>query len=71
MIELAFKKPLKLGIPKVDLERATIELFHFAVESMVAESVVREIIPPSIDIGVEGIIEDPLNKPVGSQDKIG
>jgi hypothetical protein len=71
MIELAFKKQLKLGIPRAGLERTTIELFHFTVESMVAESVVREIIPRSIDIGAEGIIEHSLNKPVGSQDKIG
>ena len=43
----------------------------FAVESMVEESVVREIIPRLIDIGAEGIIEYSLNKSVGSQDKIG
>jgi ATP phosphoribosyltransferase len=43
----------------------------FAVESMVDESVVREIIPRLIDIGAEGIIEYSLNKSVGSQDKIG
>ena len=43
----------------------------FAIESMVAESVVREIIPRLIDFGAEGIIEYSLNKSVGSQDKIG
>ena len=43
----------------------------FAVESMVEESVVREIIPRLIDIGAEGIIEYSLNKSVGSQDKVG
>jgi ATP phosphoribosyltransferase len=43
----------------------------FAVESMVDESIVREIIPRLIDIGAEGIIEYSLNKSVGSQDKIG
>jgi ATP phosphoribosyltransferase len=42
----------------------------FAVESMVAESVVREIIPRLIDLGAEGIIEYSLNKSVGSQDTI-
>jgi ATP phosphoribosyltransferase len=42
----------------------------FAVESMVDESVVREIIPRLIDIGAEGIIEYALNKSVGSQDRI-
>jgi ATP phosphoribosyltransferase len=43
----------------------------FAIESMVEEAVVREIIPRLIDIGAEGIIEYSLNKSVGSQDKIG
>jgi len=43
----------------------------FAIESMVDESVVREIIPRLIEIGAEGIIEYSLNKSVGSQDKIG
>ena len=43
----------------------------FAVESMVDESVVREIIPRLIEIGAEGIIEYSLNKSVGSQDRIG
>lgn len=42
----------------------------FAIESMVAEEIVREIIPALIDIGAEGIIEYSLNKSVGSQDKI-
>ncbi len=43
----------------------------FAVESMVAEAVVREIIPRLIELGAEGIIEYSLNKSVGSQDRIG
>jgi ATP phosphoribosyltransferase len=43
----------------------------FAVESMVDEAVVREIIPRLIELGAEGIIEYGLNKSVGSQDKIG
>jgi ATP phosphoribosyltransferase len=42
----------------------------FAVESMVQESVVREIIPRLIELGAEGIIEYSLNKSVGSQDRI-
>jgi ATP phosphoribosyltransferase len=42
----------------------------FAVESMVEEQVVREIIPRLIEIGAEGIIEYPLNKSVGSQDSL-
>ncbi len=42
----------------------------FAVESMVAEAVVREIIPRLIELGAEGIIEYSLNKSVGSQDRI-
>jgi ATP phosphoribosyltransferase len=42
----------------------------FAVESMVEEAVVREIIPSLIDLGAEGIIEYALNKSVGSQDTI-
>ncbi|MEE9307573.1 MAG: ATP phosphoribosyltransferase [Spirochaetia bacterium] len=43
----------------------------FAVESMVEEAVVREIIPRLIELGAEGIIEYSLNKSVGSQDRIG
>lgn len=42
----------------------------FAVESMVDEAVVREIIPQLIELGAEGIIEYSLNKSVGSQDRI-
>ena len=42
----------------------------FAVESMVKESVVREIIPRLINLGAEGIIEYSLNKSVGSQDTL-
>jgi len=42
----------------------------FAVESMVEEAVVREIIPRLVEIGAEGIIEYSLNKSVGSKDKI-
>ncbi|MBN2011648.1 ATP phosphoribosyltransferase [candidate division KSB1 bacterium] len=39
----------------------------FAVESVVDEAIVREIIPKLIDRGAEGIIEYPLNKIVEKQ----
>jgi ATP phosphoribosyltransferase len=42
----------------------------FAVESMINEATVREIIPLLIERGAEGIIEYPLNKLVGSSDRI-
>ena len=42
----------------------------FSVESVVEETVVREIIPKLIDRGADGIIEYPLNKKVGKSDKI-
>lgn len=41
----------------------------FAVESVVNEAVVREIIPKMIDRGADGIIEYPLNKIVGRKDQ--
>jgi ATP phosphoribosyltransferase len=34
----------------------------FAVESVIAEAVVRELIPQLLKMGAEGIIEYPLNK---------
>jgi len=40
----------------------------FSVESVIRESVVREIIPKLIDTGADGIIEYPLNKIVNKQD---
>lgn len=40
----------------------------FSVESVVEESVVREIIPRLIELGADGIIEYPLNKVVGKND---
>jgi len=43
----------------------------FAVEVMVSEAVVREIIPRLIDRGADGIIEYPLNKLVGRADRVG
>jgi ATP phosphoribosyltransferase len=42
----------------------------FAVESMISEATVREIIPLLIERGAEGIIEYSLNKLVGSSDQI-
>jgi len=76
---------LKMNVPEAKLEEVvkilpsitapTIAQLYktdwFAIESMVDESIVREIIPRLIDIGAEGIIEYSLNKSVGSQDKIG
>jgi ATP phosphoribosyltransferase len=41
-----------------------------AVEVVVAEAVVREIIPRLIEAGADGIIEYPLNKVVGRADRI-
>jgi ATP phosphoribosyltransferase len=43
----------------------------FAVEVMVSEAVVREIIPRLIDNGADGIIEYSLNKLVGRSDRVG
>ncbi|MBN1834786.1 MAG: ATP phosphoribosyltransferase [Spirochaetales bacterium] len=42
----------------------------FAVESMINEATVRELIPLLIERGAEGIIEYSLNKLVGSPDQI-
>jgi len=56
------------------LTSPTISQLHksdwFSVESIIEESVVREIIPKLIDRGADGIIEYPLNKMVGKADKI-
>ena len=75
---------LKMNVPESKLE-AVVQLLPsitaptisqlyktdwFAVESMVEETVVREIIPRLIEVGAEGIIEYSLNKSVGSHDKI-
>ncbi len=40
----------------------------FSLESVISESVVREIIPRLIDCGADGIIEYPLNKVVSKTD---
>jgi len=75
---------LKMNVPEEKLEEVvkmlpsitapTISQLYkinwFAVESMVEEQVVREIIPRLIEIGAEGIIEYPLNKSVSSQDSL-
>lgn len=42
----------------------------FAVESMINEATVREIVPLLIERGAEGIIEYSLNKLVGSSDRL-
>jgi ATP phosphoribosyltransferase len=42
----------------------------FAVESVVSEATVREIVPKLIERGADGIIEYPLNKIVNKTDKI-
>jgi ATP phosphoribosyltransferase len=76
---------LKMNVPESKLEQVVkilpsitaptvAQLYKtdwFAIESMVEEEVVREIIPRLIDIGAEGIIEYSLNKSVGGQDRIG
>ena len=43
----------------------------FAVESVIEEPVVRELIPRLIDAGADGIIEYPLNKMVSRADRVG
>ena len=42
----------------------------FSVESVVDETVVREIVPRLIEAGADGIVEYPLNKMVGKTDQI-
>ncbi len=42
----------------------------FAIESVVNEAIVREIIPKLVSSGADGIIEYPLNKLVGKGDSI-
>ncbi|RKX78170.1 MAG: ATP phosphoribosyltransferase [Spirochaetes bacterium] len=74
---------LKMNVPEDRLE-AVVEILPsinsptisklyksdwFSVESMVHETVVREIIPRLIDRGADGIIEYPLNKLVCRADK--
>ncbi|HUV09127.1 MAG TPA: ATP phosphoribosyltransferase [Spirochaetia bacterium] len=75
---------LKMNVPKEKLDGVieilpsltspTISQLYksdwFSVESMVAETTVREIIPKLMDRGADGIIEYPLNKMVGKEDKI-
>ena len=77
-LEAASKVGLKLNIRKDNLERLLAELPALrnptistlgddqwvAVETIIDETVVREIIPALKEIGAEGIIEYPLNKVV-------
>lgn len=67
---------LKMNLPKAKLEQVvkilpslnapTVSSLHksdwFAVETVVASSVVRDLIPELLENGAEGIIEYPLNK---------
>jgi len=75
---------LKMNVPEAGLEQVvkmlpcitapTISQLYkspwFAVEVMVSEAVVREIIPRLIEEGADGIIEYSLNKLVGLSDRI-
>ena len=70
------KVGIKLNVPKAKLDTivnmlpslnapTVSPLYHsdwFAVESVISEEVVRELIPKLIKNGAEGIIEYPLNK---------
>ena len=73
---------LKMNVPKEKLEDVmgilpsynapTIAaLYHtewFSVETVIAEDIVRELIPKLIGIGADGVIEYSLNKVVGKKD---
>ncbi|MBN1797402.1 MAG: ATP phosphoribosyltransferase [Spirochaetales bacterium] len=75
---------LKMNIPKIKLEAVikilpsitapTISALHdpdwVSAETVINESIVREIIPQLISIGADGIIEYPLNKIVCKKDAI-
>ena len=73
---------IKMNVPKDAIEKivelipsltapTVSELYKsewLSVESVVSETVVREIIPKLIESGADGIIEYPLNKVVGRED---
>jgi len=75
---------LKMNVPRERLEAVvsllpslnapTISQLYnadwFAVESVIHESVVRELIPKLIEAGADGIIEYSLNKVVGKKDLV-
>lgn len=75
---------IKMNVPRDRLEEViavlpslnspTVSPLHesdwFAVESMVNESIVREIVPLLIERGADGIIEYALNKIVGQSDRL-
>lgn len=77
-LEAGSKVGLKLNIPRSGLDRLLVKLpalrnptispladeSWIAVETIIEESVVREIIPALKELGAEGIIEYPLNKVV-------
>jgi len=73
---------LKMNVPKEGMERVvkiipsltspTISQLHnsewLSVETVIEESIAREVIPRLIEAGADGIIEYPLNKVVNKQD---
>ncbi len=73
---------IKMNVPEKSLEEVvklipslnapTISKLHnsdwLSVESVIEESVVREIIPGLISVGADGIIEYPLNKVISTED---
>ncbi len=73
---------IKMNVPEKNLEEVvklipslnapTISKLHnsdwLSVESVIEESVVREIIPGLISVGADGIIEYPLNKVISTED---
>ncbi len=77
-LEARYKVGLKMNVPQARLQEVVKELPSersptisqlasqewVAVETVIAESVVREIIPKLKSLGAEGIVEYPLNKVV-------
>lgn len=75
---------IKMNVPKANIESVVkiipsltaptvSELYNadwLSVESVIAEDVVRELIPKLISAGADGIIEYPLNKVVGKKDAL-
>jgi len=73
---------LKMNVPELSIDRivelipslnapTVAKLYNsdwLSVESIVEESVVREIIPKLIELGADGVIEYPLNKVVSKND---
>ena len=75
---------LKMNIPKAYIENIieilpslkapTISQLYgtdwFSIETIIEESIVRDLIPKLINKGADGIIEYPLNKIVSVEDRI-